>query len=43
MVPSDGEMIVYDFKTGKAKVDLEGRDAHEKITLLNYQRQLVFY
>ena len=34
MVPSDGEMIVYDFKTGKAKVDLEGRDAHEKITLL---------
>ena len=40
----EGENIhVYDFKTGKAKHRWEGKDAHEKITLLSYQRQLIFY
>lgn len=43
MIPEDDEMMVYDFKTGKAKEKWEGRDAREKITLYNYRRQLVFY
>jgi DNA helicase-2/ATP-dependent DNA helicase PcrA len=43
MVPVGSEMLVYDFKTGKAKTDWEGKDARAKITLFNYKRQLVFY
>lgn len=43
MIPHEDEMMVYDFKTGKAKTGWEGHDAHEKITLHNYKRQLVFY
>lgn len=44
MVPhSDSEIIVHDFKTGKAKPDWKGVSAYDKITLHNYKRQLVFY
>jgi hypothetical protein len=43
MIPNDDEMLVVDFKTGKAKEKWEGRDAREKITLRNYARQLAFY
>lgn len=43
MVEEGGEMLVYDFKTGKAKSNWEGKDAREKITLANYRRQLIFY
>ena len=40
---TERKILVCDFKTGKVKVDWEGRDAREKITLSNYRRQLVFY
>lgn len=40
---ADGEMIVYDFKTGKSADDWDGGDEYEKIKLHNYRRQLVFY
>ncbi|HSE35163.1 MAG TPA: ATP-dependent DNA helicase [Candidatus Paceibacterota bacterium] len=43
MLIANGEVAVYDFKTGKAKGDWEGKDAQEKITLRNYRRQLLFY
>jgi len=44
MVPLSGsEIIVHDFKTGKAKVDWKGENANEKVLLYNYKRQLVFY
>ena len=43
MVEHGDEMVVYDFKTGKAKHTWEGKDLREKITLANYARQLTFY
>ncbi len=43
MISTDDDMLVVDFKTGKAKEKWEGRDAREKITLRNYARQLAFY
>jgi DNA helicase-2/ATP-dependent DNA helicase PcrA len=43
MIEEGDEMLVYDFKTGKAKPDWEGKDAREKVTLANYKRQLIFY
>lgn len=43
MIEGDGTIAVYDFKTGKAKRDWQGKDAQEKITLRNYRRQLLFY
>lgn len=39
----DGEMVVYDFKTGKSAEDWEGGDEYEKVKLHNYRRQLIFY
>ncbi len=44
MVPlNSSEIIVYDFKTGKAKVHWKGENAYEKALLYNYKRQLIFY
>ncbi len=43
MVEVGDEVVVYDFKTGKAKHSWEGKDLREKITLANYARQLIFY
>jgi DNA helicase-2/ATP-dependent DNA helicase PcrA len=43
MIISEDEVEVFDFKTGKAKEKWDGRDAREKITLLSYKRQLIFY
>lgn len=37
------EMLVTDFKTGSVKTDWKGGTDHEKISLRNYGRQLVFY
>jgi DNA helicase II / ATP-dependent DNA helicase PcrA len=40
----DGNCItVTDWKTGKAKMNWEGKQAEEKIQLYNYKRQLLFY
>lgn len=40
----DGNHItVTDWKTGKAKMSWEGKQAEEKIQLHNYKRQLLFY
>jgi len=40
----DGNNItVTDWKTGKAKMSWEGKQAEEKIQLYNYKRQLLFY
>jgi DNA helicase-2/ATP-dependent DNA helicase PcrA len=38
-----GEMIVGDFKTGKAIAEWEPRDPKEKIKAWKYRRQIVFY
>ena len=44
MVPVSGdEIVVHDFKTGKPKPQWKGKGAHEKLTLYNYKRQLIFY
>src|SRR5690606_31580158 len=44
IVKNGKEMIVYDFKTGKApKKGWDAIDQREKIKLHNYHRQLVFY
>lgn len=43
MVARGDEIVVTDFKTGKAKERWEGEHAHERITLANYRRQLFFY
>ena len=44
MVPLSGsEIVVHDFKTGKAKADWKGETTYEKMLLYNYRRQLIFY
>lgn len=39
----DGEIVVYDFKTGKCAEEWKGRSKHEKIKLWKYRNQLIFY
>jgi len=44
MVPvSSSEIMVHDFKTGKAADSWDGKSIYEKIKLHNYRRQLIFY
>lgn len=43
MTKSADEIFVTDFKTGKAKKLWEGKDLREKVTLVSYKRQLLFY
>jgi DNA helicase II / ATP-dependent DNA helicase PcrA len=43
MMIVDDEVVVYDYKTGKAKRNWTGRTKPEKIQLHSYRRQLVFY
>lgn len=43
MLVNDRVIAVYDFKTGKAKENWDGKNAEEKVTLRNYRRQLLFY
>ncbi|HAO64711.1 TPA: hypothetical protein DCQ44_01885 [Candidatus Taylorbacteria bacterium] len=40
---NNGEMEVYDYKTGKSVKDWKGSSEYEKIKLNNYARQLAFY
>ncbi len=37
------EVFVTDWKTGKAKLSWDGKDAVEKVQLHNYKRQILFY
>lgn len=39
----DNEITVHDFKSGKIKNSWVGKTANDKVTLLNYKRQLIFY
>lgn len=43
MEVKDGEIVVYDFKTGKCAEEWKGKSKHEKIKLWKYRNQLVFY
>ncbi len=43
MVISGNEIVVTDFKTGKAKISWEEKSADGGIQMNNYKRQLIFY
>ena len=43
IITDDSEVVVIDFKTGKASEDWKPKSEYDKIKLDNYHRQLIFY